>query len=360
MSNILVVIQLFFTIVIGMYFLSRLKGENVDDKSMHDINTKEAEKLNLMRHIHLSEPMTEQARPICEDEIIGQKDGVRALKAALCGENPQHIIIYGPPGVGKTAAARLALDIAKRSKGTPFSSNANFIEADATIMRFDERSFADPLIGSVHDPIYQGSGAFGNSGIPQPKLGAVSKAHGGILFIDEIGELPTVQINKLLKVLEDRCVHFESSYYSPQNKKIPTYIHDMFTNGVPADFRLIGATTRKPTDIPEAVRSRCVEVYFNPLSRDDINVILENAARKLSILIDKAILKYIAEYASNGRDAIKILQTLCSVTKLENRDKVLMSDAEWVISSGHYKKQPLEYLKDNEKIIDISLIKPKK
>ena len=360
MSNVLVVIQLFFTIVIGMYFLSRLKGESVDDKSMHDISTKEAEKLNLMRHIHLSEPMTEQARPVCEEEIIGQKDGVRALKAALCGENPQHIIIYGPPGVGKTAAARLALDIAKKSKNTPFLPTADFIEADATIMRFDERSFADPLIGSVHDPIYQGSGAFGNLGVPQPKLGAVSKAHGGVLFIDEIGELPAIQINKLLKVLEDRCVHFESSYYSPLNKKIPTYIHDMFKNGVPADFRLIGATTRKPTEIPEAVRSRCVEIYFNPLSRDDINTILKNASRKLCLFVDNSILKYISEYASNGREAIKILQTLCSVTKLENRERVLMSDAEWVINSGHYKKQSSKYLKDNEKIIDISLIKPKK
>ena len=35
------------------------------------------------------------------------------------------------------------------------------------------------------------------AGIPQPKLGAVTKAHGGVLFIDEIGELHPIQINKL-------------------------------------------------------------------------------------------------------------------------------------------------------------------
>ena len=40
---------------------------------------------------------------------IVQEDGIKALKAALCGPNPQHVIIYGPPGVGKTAAARLVL-----------------------------------------------------------------------------------------------------------------------------------------------------------------------------------------------------------------------------------------------------------
>lgn len=56
----------------------------------------------------------------------------------------------------------------------------------------------------------------------------MSKAHGGVLFIDEIGELQTCQINKLLKVLEDRRVMFESAYYSEENKKIPTYIHDVF------------------------------------------------------------------------------------------------------------------------------------
>ncbi len=40
---------------------------------------------------------------------------MKALKAALCGPNPQHVIIYGPPGVGKTAAARLVLEEAKKS-----------------------------------------------------------------------------------------------------------------------------------------------------------------------------------------------------------------------------------------------------
>ena len=54
-------------------------------------------------------------------------------------------------------------------------------------------------------------------GIPVPKEGAVSRAHGGILFIDEIGELHPIQLNRLLKVLEDRKVSFESAYYSKSN-----------------------------------------------------------------------------------------------------------------------------------------------
>lgn len=39
----------------------------------------------------------------------------------------------------------------------------------------------------------------GLAGIPQPKEGAVTKAHGGMLFVDEIGELHPTELNKLLK-----------------------------------------------------------------------------------------------------------------------------------------------------------------
>ena len=136
--------------------------------------------------------------------ICAAREGIKALTAILSGSNPQHVIIYGPPGIGKTCAARLVLEAAKKSPGTPFRQDAPFIEIDATCVRFDERAIADPLFGSVHDPIYQGAGSLGVQGIPQPKPGAVTKAHGGVLFLDEIGELHPIQMNKLLKVLEDR------------------------------------------------------------------------------------------------------------------------------------------------------------
>ncbi len=328
--------QLLFTVIVGLYFFNQLSYQKSEKSCLNSDSKREAEELNRLRHIHLSTPLTELTRPESIEDIIGQDDGVRALKAALFGKNPQHVIIYGPPGVGKTAAARAVMEAAKKSEGTPFLPDAKFVETDATTMRFDERAIADPLIGSVHDPIYQGAGAFGPAGIPQPKPGAATQAHGGILFIDEIGELANIQINKLLKVLEDRRVFLESAYYSESNKNIPLYIHDIFQNGLPADFRLIGATTRNPEDIPAAVRSRCMEIHFKALSFSDIRTILDRAVIKSGADIDEICRTMICRCAKNGRDVVRILQTLISVAALESRTKITHEDVKWVLESGRY------------------------
>lgn len=335
-NTLMIVTQLCFTVIAGIYFFGQLRNQHYDKEGINEDSKHVLERLNAMRRISLTQPLTEQTRPSSIDEIIGQEEGVEALKIALCGKNPQHVLIYGPPGVGKTAASRVAMEYAKKSEGTPFLKDAKFIEADATVMQFDERSIADPLIGSVHDPIYQGAGAYGSAGVPQPKEGAVSKAHGGILFIDEIGELHPVQINRLLKVLEDRRVLFESAYYSSTNKNIPPHIHDVFKNGIPADFRLIGATTRSPEEIPPAIRSRCQEIFFNPLKREDILKIINNTLKKLDITVDEECKELICRYAANGRDAVSIMQTLSSRLKLKKRSLASLCDVEWIIDSGRY------------------------
>ena len=189
MADILVVLQIIVLILMVYVLMNSNKPQKNRTIVIDRENKKELDKLSKLRAINLSEPLTEKSRPSVFDEIVGQEKGIKALKAALCGPNPQHVIIYGPPGVGKTAAARLVLDEARKSSVSPFSSEAHFVELDATTLRFDERGIADPLIGCVHDPIYQGAGSLGIAGIPQPKPGAVTKAHGGILFLDEIGEL---------------------------------------------------------------------------------------------------------------------------------------------------------------------------
>lgn len=339
MSVIIMLAQSFFCVVGGMYFLGMLMSANDEHKGIKEDDKRESEKLNSMERVALTPPLTERARPACFDEIVGQEKAVKALKVALCGKNPQHILIYGPPGVGKTAAARVALEEAKRSKNTPFKQDAKFIEIDATTLRYDERAFADPLIGSVHDPIYQGAGAYGSAGIPQPKPGAVTQAHGGVLFIDEIGELPCVQLNKLLKVLEDRRVYFESAYYAKGNKNIPHYIHNIFRDGLPADFRLIGATTRSPSELPEALRSRCTEIFFLPLGISQVMEIINNSALRLDVQINRDAAELLCSYVTNGRDAVRILETLTNLCESEGRTVIGVGDVKWAVRSGRFEKR---------------------
>lgn len=334
------VIQFFFAIVIGLYFLNLLRSQQGNKVAVERESKKEMEKLQRMREVSLTEPLAEKTRPTTFAEIVGQEEGLKALRAALCGPNPQHVLIYGPPGIGKTAAARLVLEEAKRNALSPFGIKAKFIEMDACTARFDERGIADPLIGTVHDPIYQGAGALGMAGIPQPKPGAVTKAHGGVLFIDEIGELHPIQMNKLLKVLEDRKVFLESSYYNSEDQNIPSHIHDIFQNGLPADFRLIGATTRLANDIPPAIRSRCVEIYFRPLLRDEISLITGNAARKIGFEIEDCAMDIFQSYATNGREAVNMIQIAAGIALNDNKKMITRAIAEWVINFGQYNPRP--------------------
>ncbi|MDQ0298659.1 Lon-like ATP-dependent protease [Salibacterium salarium] len=328
------VIQLVFGVIIGMYFWNLLRQQRTQKVSVDRDSKKEVEQLSRLRSISLSKPLSEKVRPSILSEVIGQKEGVKALKAALCGENPQHVIIYGPPGIGKTAAARLVLDIAKRNPASPFKKNASFVEMDGATSRFDDRGIADPLIGSVHDPIYQGAGAMGQAGVPQPKQGAVTKAHGGMLFIDEIGELHSIQLNKLLKVLEDRKVFLESAYYSESNNQIPTYIHDIFKHGLPADFRLVGATTRQPEELPAALRSRCMEIYFRGLDAAEVGEIATHAAAKSEVELADEAVELVSKFAHNGREAVNTVQIAAGVVKEDNRNNIMKEDMQWVIQAS--------------------------
>ena len=299
----------------------------------------ELKQLRAMRARALNMPLSEKARPKRMEDIIGQEEGIKALRAAMCGPNPQHVLIYGPPGIGKTCAARLVLEEAKKRADSPFGPESRFIEMDATCVRFDERSIADPLIGSVHDPIYQGAGPMGAQGIPQPKPGAVTRAHCGVLFLDEIGELHPVQMNKLLKVLEDRRVFFDSAYYSPDNKAIPPHIHDIFENGLPADFRLIGATTRSPEDMPAALRSRCVELFFSSLGHAELERIAFDAAKRIGFDIGAEAISECAQYSAGGRDAVNMIQLAAGAAAEEARGVITKEDILWVARTCHHARR---------------------
>ena len=247
-------------------------------------------------------------RPSALADVVGQKSAIASLLAKISSPFPQHVILYGPPGVGKTTVARLALDVAKSRAYAPFAEDAPFVEASGATLRWDPRETINPLLGSVHDPIYQGSRReFAESGIPEPKLGLVTKAHGGVLFIDEIGEMDATLQTKLLKVLEDKRFTFESSYYDGSDPSVPAYVKKLFDDGAPADFVMIGATTRDPSEIDPAIRSRCAEVYFEPLTEAQIREIVAGAARRLGVKLAASVPGLIASYTIEGRKAVQIV-----------------------------------------------------
>lgn len=266
------------------------------------------EELEALSARGLSVSALAQLRPQTLRDVVGQESAIRALLAKISSPYPQHAILYGPPGVGKTTVARLALEVAKSRPYTPFAKDAPFVEASGTTLRWDPRETVDPLLGSVHDPIYQGSRReFSEAGIPEPKLGLVTRAHGGVLFIDEIGEMDGPLQSRLLKVLEDKRVPFESSYYDESAPNVPQWIKRLFKEGAPADFILIGATTREPDDIDPAIRSRCAEIFFAPLSQHQILTIVQGAIRRLGAKAARGVAALIASYTIEGRKAVQIV-----------------------------------------------------
>jgi len=292
--------------------LQILKDESPTAESPHEI--KKREELEKLESIKLTQSVMELLRPSTLEEIVGQERAVKSLRAKLSSPYPQHLILYGPPGVGKTTAARLVLEAVRGTEFSPFEEDAPFVETDGTTLRWDSRDMTNPLLGSVHDPIYQGAQkSLAEIGVPEPKPGLVTDAHGGILFIDEIGEMDVMLQNKLLKVLEDKRAYFESAYYDPTNEKVPPYIKMLFEDGAPADFVLIGATTRDASSINPALRSRCAEIYFEPLTPAHIVEIVQNAAEKLDVELDEGIAETISEYTIEGRKAINILADAYSI-----------------------------------------------
>ncbi len=314
-------------------YVEEIRREIIEEET-ESVETPESkrrlEKLEALDKVQLTRSVMQVVRPEALSEIIGQEEAVEALASRIASPYPEHLLLYGPPGVGKTTAARLVLEEAKKRGYTVFRPDAPFIECDGTTLQWDSRNMTDPLIGSVHDPIYQGARQdLADEGIPEPKPGLVTEAHGGILFLDEIGELDPILLNKLLKVLEDKKVRFESAYYDEEDPLIPAYIRKLFKDGAPADFILIGATTRSPEEINPAIRSRCAEIYFAPLEPEHIISIVNRAAKKLSVHLESGVAELISRYTTEGRKAVNLLADAYGLAVYEkgNADAVTITKA---------------------------------
>jgi Lon-like ATP-dependent protease len=75
----------------------------------------------------------------------------------------------------------------------------------------------------------------------------------------------------------------------------------------------VGATTRQPSEIPSAVRSRCIEIFFQELTPSEVRSIAGHAAKRIGAGVAPEALNLIETYATNGREAVNMIQLAAGV-----------------------------------------------
>ena len=215
-------------------------------------------------------PWTEKYRSKkLDDNIVGQHEIVRRLKAYVKQKNMPNLLFAGPPGVGKTLCAiALAYELFDDSFGQ------NFMELNAS----DARG-----IDVVREQI---------------KSYAASLPFGGIrfkvIFLDEADALTRDAQNALRRTMENTS----------------------------ATTRFI-LSANYSSKIIEPIQSRCALFRFRPLSEDHITERLKHIAQKEKVHVEAEGYKALV-YASEGdmRKAINFLQTVSTLGEKVTEDAV--------------------------------------
>lgn len=215
-------------------------------------------------------PLAERMRPKNLDEYIGQKHLVgegAVLRNMIQTGRIQSIILWGPPGVGKTTLAKI---IAKSSNRTMYSLSA--ISSGVKEVR-------DVLEKAEHQSLFA-------SGAP-------------ILFIDEIHRFNKSQQDSLLGAVEQGIV------------------------------TLIGATTENPSfEVNSPLLSRCEVYVLKSLEKSDLEDLLNRAVTQDAILKEKNIKieETTALFRQSGGDARKLLNILDIIISADTNEEIIIND----------------------------------
>ena len=214
-------------------------------------------------------PLAERMRPRELDEVVGQEhlvgpDGI--LRKALASGMLPSMILWGPPGVGKTTLARLIAERLKRP--------------------FHTLSAISSGVKDVREVIAKAGGA-----------GLFSTS--AILFIDEIHRFSKAQQDSLLGAVEQGTI------------------------------TLIGATTENPSfEVIGALLSRCQVYTLEPLTEDLLLALLERAMQEDAQLKGRTIQlqETAALMRASGGDARRLLNTFELCIKAAGPGEVTITD----------------------------------
>ena len=242
----------------------------------------------------MSEPLAERMRPRTLDDYVGQQHLVgpgAVLRKMIDTGHISSVILWGPPGVGKTTLAQIVASMLQ----VPFYT----------------LSAVTSGVKDVRDVIERAkSGRFFNSASP-------------ILFIDEIHRFSKSQQDSLLGAVERGVV------------------------------TLIGATTENPSfEIIRPLLSRCQLYVLKSLEASDLLSLLHRAVtqdvelskRHIHLQQTDALLRY------SGGDARKLLNILELVISASTDDEVTITDE---MVEERLQQNPLAYDKDGEMHYDI-------
>ena len=230
-------------------------------------------------------------RPLTLKEYVGQKDLKENLKvfigAALHREEPlDHVLLYGPPGLGKTTLAHV---IAHEMGASIRVVTGTTIEKTGDLA----------AILSELEP-------------------------GDILFIDEIHRLPRVVEESLYSAMED--FRFDIFINKDSNSK------SLSINLPP--FTLIGATTRAG-DLSAPLRARFgIVEKLNFYTTDEIKDIVKRTARVLNTEIDEdAELEIAKRSRGTPRIANRLFKRVRDFAHYQNKDFVSYNDALYALNA---------------------------
>lgn len=224
------------------------------------------------------QPLAARMRPRTLDEFVGQQHLVgsgKLLRRAIEADRITSVILYGPPGIGKTALAHIIVQ----------ATQSHFEPLNATAVGVAQL----------------------RSAVTKAKKQASLDGKRTILFIDEIHRFNKSQQDVLMPDVE---------------------------LGNPI---LIGATTFNPFfAIVPALLSRSLVCELKPHTQEDVKTILQNALQdldrglgNLDILIDPDALDHIAEVCDgDARRALNALEVAALTTSKSKDDKIHLSLAD--------------------------------